>query len=164
VTGLQPIFGFPGTLADHSHRGQPPASLQPEQTSTAATTACRASERDRGVIDRLIDRLGTQPTLALADEQIAQLVSDLLWAPPLGQQPRDHVGQHRIDSDPSLARLASTGSGGLLCVVGAIPPVRIAVAADLATNRRRGSSQLRSDPANRHLRGEQVSDHDSPPL
>jgi hypothetical protein len=69
-----------------------PRRCNPADAGGDATTR-RAGQRHRRVIDRLIDRLHTQPTIALADKQPAQLVGDLLRAPPLRQQSLNDLGQ-----------------------------------------------------------------------
>jgi hypothetical protein len=160
VTGLDTILDLVGTLFDHPHRREPPAALQPKQTSPATPPTRGPGQLDRRVVNRLVDRLLAQPSQRLTGEQLAQLMRDLLRAPAFGQQTRDLFGQHRIDGDPSLARLAGAKPGGLLGAVRVIPAVRVAVAPNLAADRRRRPHQLQRDPANRHLRSQQIGDLD----
>ena len=87
------------------------------------------------VVDRLVDRLLAQPAQRLASEQHPQFVRDLLRAPTFRQQQLDGLGQHRVDGDPPLTRLARPAPGGVLGVVWSVAAVRIAVATDLAADR-----------------------------
>lgn len=99
-----------------------------------------------------------QPALIPAGEQHAQLVSDLRRAPALRHQPVNGLGQHPIERDPPLAGLVRPEPRGMLGMVRAIAPVRVAVAADLTADSRWGASQLPGDTADGHVLGEQVGD------
>jgi hypothetical protein len=160
MTRLHTVLDLSRSLVDHPHRSQPPTALQAEQTPTAALTACWPCDRDRSVIDRLVNRLLAQPPPRLAGEQHAQLVRDLLRAPTLAQQPLDRLCQHAIGGNPPLPWLASPQPGDVLGMMRAVTPVGVAIAADLATDRRRSASQISSDPADCHPRCEQVGDPD----
>ena len=145
---------------DHPHRGQPPTALQAKQPPPAAPPPRRPGHRHRRVIDRLADRFLAQPAPRLIDEHLPQLVRDLLRAPAPGEQARDGPGQHGVAGDPPPARLARPRASDVLGVVGAIPAAMVAVAADLAADRRRRPSELARDPTHAHARRAQVSDPD----
>jgi hypothetical protein len=83
-----------------------------------------------------------------------------LRAPALRQQPLDDLGQHRIPSEPARARLARPPQSGLLGVMGTVVAVRVAVAPDLAADRRRRTPQLLRDSPHTHPRRQQIRDLD----
>jgi hypothetical protein len=135
VTGLNSVLDLGRPLVDHPHRCQPPSTLQALQTAPTAPTPRRARQRDRRVVDRLVDRLLAQPARRLIGEQHSEFVCDLLRAPAFRQQPLDGISQHSVDSDPPLARLACALPGRVLGVMWPVAAVRVAVATDLAADR-----------------------------
>ena len=64
---LHPFFDLGGPLCDHRHAGEPAPPLQAlDPTSTPPTPRFRrASQIDPWIVNRLIDRLGTQVALGL---------------------------------------------------------------------------------------------------
>jgi len=160
VTGLSAVLDLAWPLVDHPHRRQPPAALHALQAPATTPSTRRARQGDCRVIDRLVDRLLAQPATWLVGEQHTELVRDLLRAPAPCQQPLDDLGQHLIAGDPPRARLARPAPGGVFGVMRPVAAVWVAVAPDLATDRRRRTAKLLGDPTHRRLRRQQVRDPD----
>jgi hypothetical protein len=96
VPGLRAVIGLEGPLADGEHRlleprAAPVATLMrpPVITPGAQRGAAmrgqrgRAHQRRSGLVDGLVDTLVTQPHPRRVREPPAQLLADLLRAPPL---------------------------------------------------------------------------------
>ena len=67
MTDLHPVLNLGGPIGDHRHNSEPTTPLQAlDPTSTPPTPRFRrASQIDPWIVNRLIDRLGTQVALGL---------------------------------------------------------------------------------------------------
>ena len=90
---LHPVLNLSGPVRDHRHSGEPTTPFQPLDPASASPTPPfrRTGHSNPRIIDRLLNRLGTQVRLGLAREPHPQLVGDLFGTPPLAQQLGDHI-------------------------------------------------------------------------
>jgi hypothetical protein len=116
--GWDRFLGREGPLVDREHRMLKPrptpfgALLSTPVISPGAQRGTMVRSQPRWpqqspsrLIDGLVDALVTQPHPRLLGELQAQVTTDLLWAPPLGQKLRDQLPQFAValDASPMIA-------------------------------------------------------------
>ena len=138
MPGLYPVGDLSGPISDHRHASEPAPPLQTLDSAAAPPSPplCRSSQIDPWIVDRLIDRLGTQVALRLIREPYPQFVGDLFGTPPLAQQLGDnsmklHVTRHA----PCPRRSALPLSAQPLCGGRQIATTIVTVAAKLPRHR-----------------------------
>jgi hypothetical protein len=91
VPDLHSVFNLCGPISDHRHSGEPTTALQTLDSAAAPPTPPfrRTGQRNPRLIDRLVNRFGTQVPLRLAREAHRQLVGDPFGTPPLTQELSD---------------------------------------------------------------------------
>jgi hypothetical protein len=99
---LHPFFDLGGPLCDHRHAGEPAPPLQAlDPTSTPPTPRFRrASQIDPWIVNRLIDRLGTQVAWGWSGKRRRSSFG----TPPLAQQLGDHIIERFVTCQAPRAR------------------------------------------------------------
>jgi hypothetical protein len=73
---LHPVFDLGEPISDHRHSAEPATAFQARDPASAppAPPFGRTGYIGSGIIDRLLDRLGTQMTLGLASKPHRQFI------------------------------------------------------------------------------------------
>jgi len=143
--------------APRDQRGARPATT----SSAAQRRLGRPGEWRRGVVDRLVDALRAELALWLIRETPAQLVGDLLGAPPLRQKLCDGVAQLGVAREPPLPRPCQARAGDPLRGMWQVAAALVDVASHLPADRRGAAAELGRDGPDRAAGPQQVRDRGS---